>query len=304
MAANEVYRQQVALLVQMLPFVAKEPSLALKGGTAINLFVRNLPRLSVDIDLTYLPIEDRTTSLVGIDAAMKRIAERARGHLPGVHVAAGKLKPEGTINKLVVRTGGLQIKIEVTPVLRGSVFEPQLMPVSPAVEDAFGYAETTLVSFSDLFAGKMVAALDRQHPRDLFDIRDLLANEGLTDRLRTAFVVYLISHNRPAAELLAPRRRDIEIEFQTRFAGMTVAPVTLGELLGAREALIEAAANAMPEAHQRFLVSLERGEYDWSALDVNGVDQLPAVRWKLDNLAKLSPEQRESQAEALAKIWT
>ncbi len=60
----------------------------------------------------------------------------------------------------------------------------------------------------------MVAALDRQHPRDLFDVSALLANEGLTDALRTAFVVYLISHNRPAVELLAPGRLDIEAEFR------------------------------------------------------------------------------------------
>jgi predicted nucleotidyltransferase component of viral defense system len=303
MAASEVYQQQVALLVQTLPTVAEEPSLALKGGTAINFFFRDLPRLSVDIDLAYLPVEGRAASLAGIDAAMKRIAQRIRNDLPGARVAEGELRPEGIVNKLVVRVGGVQIKIEVTPVLRGCVFEPQLMPVSPAVEETFGYAETTVVSFDDLFAGKMVAALDRQHPRDLFNVRDLLANEGLTDPLRTAFVVYLISHNRPAAEVLAPRRRDIEAEFYTRFAGMTETPVTLDELLATREALVEQAVGAMPEAHRRFPVSFERGEYDWDALGVDKIDQLPAVRWKLDNLAKLSAPQRGSQAEALAKIW-
>jgi len=303
MAAREIYRQQVALLVQTLPTVAKEKSLALKGGTAINLFVRDLPRLSVDIDLAYLPVEDRAASLAGIDAAMKRIAERARNDLPGARVAEGQLRPEGIVNKLVVRAGGVQVKIEVTPVLRGCVFEPRTMSVSPAVEDAFGYAETTVVSFYDLFAGKMVAALDRQHPRDLFDVRDLLANEGLSDQLRTAFVAYLISHNRPAAEVLAPSRRDIEAEFQTRFVGMTETPVTLEELLAAREALLEQAVGAMPEAHRRFLVSFERGEYDWDALGADGVERLPAVRWKLNNLEKLSAAQRRRQAEALDRIW-
>ena len=54
-----------------MPFVAAEKDFALKGGTAINLFLRDLPRLSVDIDLTYLPIADRAQSLAAIDAAMK-----------------------------------------------------------------------------------------------------------------------------------------------------------------------------------------------------------------------------------------
>jgi len=55
MPVNERYRKQVALLIQTIPAVPDEKDFALKGGTAINLFVRDMPRLSVDIDLTYLP---------------------------------------------------------------------------------------------------------------------------------------------------------------------------------------------------------------------------------------------------------
>lgn len=54
---SEPYRAQMDLLLQVLPLVAKEESFALKGGTAINLFVRDMPRLSVDIDLTWLPFD-------------------------------------------------------------------------------------------------------------------------------------------------------------------------------------------------------------------------------------------------------
>jgi predicted nucleotidyltransferase component of viral defense system len=91
------------------------------------------------------------------------------------------------------------IKIEVTPVLRGCVYEPKPSSVSAAVEDQFGFAEIQVVSFADLYAGKLVAALDRQHPRDLFDVRDLLANEGIGEDLRKAFVVYILSHSRSMA---------------------------------------------------------------------------------------------------------
>ena len=137
----DLYRRQVALLIRILPLVAEEESFALKGGTAINLFVRDMPRLSVDIDLTYVPVAARADSLAAIDAALKRIAERARSALPDAQVLETPLQREAAVTKLLVRLQGVQIKIEVTPVLRGCVYEPELRSVSPSVEDAFGFAE-------------------------------------------------------------------------------------------------------------------------------------------------------------------
>src|SRR5262249_51339199 len=159
-----------ALLVRTIPLVAQETCFALKGGTAINLFVRDMPRLSVDIDLTYLPINDRAASLKEIDAAMRRIAGAIGGSIRGARVRPATLHGENRINKLIVRADDVQIKVEVTPVLRGCVYEPSVRFVSESVEDRFGFAEIQVVSFPDLYAGKIVAALDRQHPRDLFDV--------------------------------------------------------------------------------------------------------------------------------------
>lgn len=188
MAYSEPYRQQVTLLIRVLPFVAKETVFALKGGTAINLFVRDMPRLSVDLDLTYLPVEPREASLKAIDAAMARIGERIGEGLPRTRIAYHRPQDLGIITKVLVEANGTRIKIEVTPVSRGCVYEPVAMSVSEKVEEEFGFAETQVVSFPDLYAGKIVAALDRQHPRDLFDVRDLLANEGVSDELRAAFL--------------------------------------------------------------------------------------------------------------------
>ena len=142
-----------------------------EGGTAINLFVRDLPRLSVDIDLTYLPVGPRTKSLADIDGAMERIAGRIETVIPDAQIA--KALTEKTVVKLPVRSRGVQIKIEVTPVLRGCVFDPEMKLARPVVEEEFGFSEARVVSFADLYAGKIVAALDRQHPRDLFDVRAL-----------------------------------------------------------------------------------------------------------------------------------
>lgn len=301
MPFSETYRRQAALLVRIVPLIAPEKCFALKGGTAINLFVRNMPRLSVDIDLTYLPIRPRADSLAEIDASMKRIAERARS-MPDALLTEGVLASEQIVNKLFVRAGGVQVKIEVTPVLRGCVFEPETRPVSPTVEAAFGFAEMPVVSFADLYGGKIIATLDRQHPRDLFDIRDLFANEGVDAALRQAVIVYLLSHDRPMGEVLRVRRKDISREFERGFQGMTDEPVSLDELLAARETLVETIVGRMPDAEKRFLVSFERGKPDWSLLGLPAAAELPAVRWRQQNLDKLSVGARAELVAGLEEV--
>lgn len=299
MPFNDQYRKQVSLLVRVLPFVAQEDCFALKGGTAINLFIRDLPRLSVDIDLTYLPVQSREDSLAAIDAAMKRIAENAGSGSPAEDIRPGNPNAEGTVTKLLARGDGVQIKIEVTPVLRGCVFEAETRTVSPAVEDNFGFAEMKLVSFADLYGGKIVAALDRQHPRDLFDVRDLLANEGITDDLRRAFIVYLLSHDRPMHEVVRPTLKDISREYERGFAGMTEEDVPLESLLDTRETLLNAIVGNMPDDHRRFLIDFERGEPDWNLLGLEHISDLPAVRWRQLNLDKLDRAARSKLVESL-----
>src|SRR5690625_6747219 len=106
-----VYRAQVDLLLQVLPHVAKEASFALKGGTAINLFVRDMPRLSVDIDLTWLPFDDRPTALAGITDALRRVKARVGTAIPACNVA---LVPQraGQEVKLTCPTQRAQIQVE------------------------------------------------------------------------------------------------------------------------------------------------------------------------------------------------
>jgi predicted nucleotidyltransferase component of viral defense system len=301
MPLDEVYRRQAALLIKVVPFVASETSFALKGGTAINLFLRDMPRLSVDIDLTYVPVADRSSSLKEIDAAMRRIGKVIKHGIRGAHVSASSPQGEEAITKLIARADDAQIKIEVTPVLRGCVYEPAVRSVSTRVEAEFGFAEISIVSFADLYAGKIVAALDRQHPRDLFDVRDLLAYEGVDDSLRKAFIVYVLSHDRPMAEVLAPARLDISTEYRHGFEGMVDKPVTLDELLETREDLIREIVGKMPDQHRRFLISVKRGEPDWALLGLPAAKNLPAVRWKLENLARLKANKRAQLLKGLSE---
>lgn len=300
MAFSEIYRKQVELLVRALPHVAKEDCFALKGGTAINLFVRDMPRLSVDIDLTYLPVAERAQSLEEIGEALKRIAQRIRKIDSSVHITESAPRTQNEITKLVIRTKGLvQIKIEVTPVLRGCVYEPSVMQVAEKTEAEFGYAEIKVLSFADLYAGKIMAALDRQHPRDLFDVSLLLKNEGINDDLRAALIVYLVSHDHSPHSLLNPVLRDITQDFEKNFIGMTTEDVTLDDLLSVRAALIKDVTGNMPEKHKVFLRSFYQREPEWEMLGLAGVKGLPAIRWREMNLDRAGPDTRDELVRKL-----
>ncbi|MFO1241339.1 MAG: nucleotidyl transferase AbiEii/AbiGii toxin family protein, partial [Sphingomonadaceae bacterium] len=140
------------------------------------------------------------------------------------------------------------------------------------------------------------------HPRDLFDVRDLLAHEGISDELRRAFLVYLISHNRPMAEVLAPTRKPLAEEFARGFVGMTQEPLALADLEAAREAIIAAMIADMPDEHRHFLVSFKRGEPDWEHLCIPEAKHLPAILWKQRNLERLTAEKRHHLTDALEKV--
>ena len=95
--------------------------------------------------------------------------------------------------------------------------------------------------------------MDRQHPRDLFDVLQLFANGGITACIRRAFVIYLASHNRPVHEVLFPRLRDVRQEFEHSFAGMTAEPVELEALLEARERMARALQHELTADERLFL---------------------------------------------------
>lgn len=298
--SNPFYRQ-VQLLVQILPLVAREESFALKGGTAINLFVRDFPRLSVDIDLVYLPGDERADALKAIAAALDRIADAATKNLAATQITKSyEDKPDAL--RLIVQRDGATVKVELSPVLRGTVYEPRTMQVVPAVEDEFGFVEASVVSLEDLYAGKMCAALDRQHPRDLFDVKWLLENEGLTERLRKAFLVYLISHSRPMEELLDPHFKDLAPLYEGEFRGMTLTDVPLSELEKARLQLVQTIGSSLTGEEKRFLCSVYELKPDGGLLGLAGVMELPAVRWKLHNIDRMPKPDREASLARLRAV--
>jgi predicted nucleotidyltransferase component of viral defense system len=297
-SSNPFYRQ-VSLLVQLLPIVGQQACFALKGGTAINLFVRNLPRLSVDIDLVYLPMADRNQALKEIDAALKAIGAEIEQRLPDCTVTTQPNRDTGTLLKLNIARPDTMVKIEVTPVLRGAVYETENRTVHSSVEEQFGFAEVPLLSFNDLYAGKICATLDRQHPRDLYDTLFLLDNEGISRDLIRAFIVYLIGHNRPMAELLAPRAKPLAEVYESEFKGMAFEDVELEILEATLPRLVNTLMENLAAEDRAFLLSFKKGRPDWSHLGLPHIEQLPSVRWKLLNLDRMDQKKR---TEAIVKL--
>ena len=297
---DTVFAKQAELLLRIIPLIDREPAFALKGGTAINFFIRDLPRISVDIDLTYLPIGERDVSLREISDILERIAQAVESTVPGTNVIPKKPQGIDLLSGLFVRRQEATVKIEPNPVIRGSVFPPTRQVISPRARDLFGISvECQILSEDELYAGKICAALDRQHPRDLFDIMMLLRYGKFGTAMRKAFIVYLISHDRPMVEILNPRFGDIRAAFETEFEGMTVEEVTCEDLEKIRRELVEMITRELTIEEKQFIVSVKEGAPRWDLIGIEGIENLPAVKWKLLNIARMTPSKHRQAVHKL-----
>jgi predicted nucleotidyltransferase component of viral defense system len=283
---NQTYLDTARLLTQVAPLVFVDDTFALKGGTAINLFFRDMPRLSVDLDLVFPDHSaPRDQALARIGESLQRSAERlkARGFQTRVRVAA-----DASETKLLVRRGPIEVKIEVNFVMRGTVNPVRRAALLPRARDVLmADLQIPVVSLEDVYGGKLVAAMDRQHPRDLFDVMQLFVNEGITPEIRRAFVVYLACHHRPVHEVLFPAQRDLAQAYEGTFRGMTMDPVALDSLLATRDRMTHELQSGLCANERRFLLGLVGNQPDWSLLAIPHAHQLPGIRWKLHNLGQL-----------------
>ena len=299
---NREYLETARLLIQVAPLVFVDDQFGLKGGTAINLFLRDMPRLSVDLDLVFTDhAVGRKEAIARINAAVRDAADRLRARRFEVYVPEAGGDGE---TKLMVRSGPAEVKVEINTVMRGTVHRVRRTNLTPLARDTLlADIEIPVLASEDVYGGKLVAALDRQHPRDLFDVMELFKHEGITPGIRRAFVVYLASHNRPVHEVLFPELRDIQMDYERNFIGMTSQPTELAELLETRDRMINELHAGLDADERRFLLSLVRAQPEWELLGIPHVSELPAVRWKLQNLARLQrerAEQFELQYTALA----
>ena len=298
---DSTYLRQAELVVRCIPAIAAEPSFAIKGGTAINLFELNLPRLSVDIDLAFLPMTERARAITEINAAIQRIEKRleARG-------IAVRTRGTDVSRKIACFANGAEIKIEPNFILRGTVYPVRELELSSKMSEIVGVsAEMQVLSFKELYGGKVCAALDRQHPRDLFDMAQFYKSHSLAE-VKEGFLVLALGHNRPLHELLGPMIQEQGEIFDQQFAGMSDEPFSYNEHLATLVRLMADVKGLFDDGDkQRLLdfVSLSGEENAWG---IPHFDELPAIRWKrrnLESLRKSNPKKFTAQREALERLF-
>lgn len=298
---NQSYINQADLLLQVIPHIATEKTLGLKGGTAINLFFRNMPRLSVDIDLAYLPFDDKETALTNISDSLGKIRERLKKSIPGIIVNNHTI--EGNDVKLLVQSQNAQIKIEVNTITRGHLQPVRLMQVNEKVQERFKkFAAIQVVSEAELYGGKICAALDRQHPRDIFDVHLLFQEAGYDENIKYGFIQALVSHMRTIHEVLQPHLLDQRAAFDKQFQGMSDIAFAYEDFENTRKKLIETVNSSLTDQDRFFLLSFKKGNPDWDLFPFTGLKDMPAVQWKLLNLQNLIKSNPGKHQELFSKL--
>ena len=274
------YRKQVALLIRIMPSVYKIKEFAVHGGTAINLFHRNLLRYSVDIDVTYIPIENRQQSLASINQKLLEVKKNIEKTIPGVVV---KHKPD--VWKLLCTLGDATVKIEVNATKRGIIGDVVELPLCEKARNEFSMGcKARTVSFSQLYGGKITAALSRQHPRDLFDCKYMELQSF--DDVKNGFMLCLLGSDKPIIESLQPNDIDQTEALENQFQGMTETPFGYEDYLESRTALLSLVNGGLTITDKEFLLSFEQGEPDWNKCCAGDLSQYPSVQWKLINIWK------------------
>jgi hypothetical protein len=302
---DKTYVDTVRLMLDVAPDIFTSGRFAMKGGTALNFFVQDLPRLSVDIDVVFVPHQTpRATALAEIAAELSAIQDRLKNRGIKAEIARSKTGDE---TKILARRDRIEVKIEINHVFRGTLLPIEVRSLVKSASDLFTTSlSVPMLSVAELYGSKLVAAMDRQHPRDLFDVHGMFQRFGLTPEIVECFVGYIAGHNRPVHEVLGSRDIDLVRPFENEFVGMEREPVTLAELEDARKRLRRELRAALTADHKRFLLGLVAGDPPWAAMRCRHLAELPAIQWKLQNLVRLkksNPAKFQVQSDELKRCF-
>jgi len=260
---NDIYKKQIALLIRIMPLVYRIKDFAVHGGTAINLFYKNMPRYSVDIDLTYIPIQDRTESLNTINKHLKTLKANIEKTIIGI-----KVTPKYDVLKLLCTLNGATVKIEVNGIKRGIIGATEDKMLCDKAQQEFSMAcKARIVSYPQLYGGKITAALSRQHPRDLFDCKYMEISSF--DDVKDGFSDVGFSYD------------DYE---------------------KARTNLIAQVNAALTETDKDFILSFEDGTPDWSNCSAGDLSNYPSVKWKLQNVVKFKETNPQKHKQGIGRL--
>jgi hypothetical protein len=304
---DKSYVDTVRLMLRVAPHVFNNPLFAMKGGTALNVFLHDMPRLSVDIDLVFTDhAVQRAQALTAIKEELNAMAERLKRL--GLNSSLTK-STDGSETKLTVVHGNdhrTKVKIEINQNFRGTLLPVQKMHLAEKAKNMFASdIEVPALAPEELYGGKIVAALNRQHPRDFFDVREMFQRGHFGPPVVDCFVCYLAGQFKtPIHSVLFSEDEDISALYEAEFIGMTTEEVSLAELEQVRATLRAAILNSLEDRHKEFLLGLARLEADWDLMPFPHVRELPAVGRRLENLSnkrKRNPEKFGLEHSELAE---
>lgn len=188
--------------------------------------------------------------------------------------------------------------------MRGRLFGSVEKELVAKVQDEFElYAGIPTLSMDDLYGGKLCEALDRQYPRDLFDVKLLLENEGITGEIMSAFIGYLISHSRPLNELLNPNPVDLEEIYKNEFEGMTNEIIPVEDLAEVQESLPNMLLDRLTDTQKEFVLSFQKAEPKWELFPVDHLKELPGLQRKLINIRKMDKKNHQQMGRKLEEVF-
>jgi hypothetical protein len=166
--------------------------------------------------------------------------------------------------------------------------------------------KANIVSLSQLYGGKITAALDRQHPRDLFDVKLMFDVIKSFDEVKRGFINCLLGGDRPIVESLSPNRINQSETLINQFAGMTEMPFSYSDYEETREKLVAFVNLNLTDKDKEFLLNFESGSPDWQNPDYADFQDFPAIQWKLLNINKLkreNPVKFRENSKKLEKVF-
>lgn len=293
---RDKYKKQVALLTRIMPSVYRIKEFAVHGGTAINLFHKNLPRYSVDIDITYIPVQDRATSLRNINDRLLEVKRNLEKTIPGIVVV-----PKPNVWKLLCTLGDATVKIEVNGTKRGIIGDTMDMPLCDKAKEEFSMGcKARTVSFSQLYGGKITAALSRQHPRDLFDCKYMNINSF--EEIKDGFMLCLLGSDKPIIESLQPNEIDQTDALERQFEGMSNIAFSYEDYKLARLQLVKMVREGLTVNDKKFLLSFEKGCPDWNLCCAGDLSIYPSVQWELLNIRNLKEHNIQKYEQGINKL--
>ena len=302
MGYTNIYERRATVAMRLLPYVAPATMFVLKGGTAINMFIRNMERLSVDIDLSLLSRVGWPQAYEDIQGGLMQIAKHIKDNVKGVKVDFVPMRKKEWITQLNVTADGVTIKIEAAQGMPGCVHAPTLLGTQPKVSERFGYTEMQTASFEDVYAEKIVAALSRSTGRDLFDMMKLFENEGVSDSVKSTFIVHLLADKKLVPQVITPKTDDITATFHKKFKGMTDYDVDIKDIERARDRTHTEMVVNMAEAHKQTILDYYSLKPDWSKIGLPQAAEMPAIQRRLDYLKTLTPEDRAAHIKEIKAV--